>query len=126
MQEKRYFTVEEANRCIPQLVKAISKLQVLKDELEQLHAVLTPVFKVISSNGGHKDVPAFLKTAEAFQTTVENIEQLGCHLKGLEPGLVDFPHLRDGKEVYLCWRYGEPEIAYWHDIEGGFSGRKPL
>ena len=65
-------------------------------------------------------------TVEAFQTTVENIEQLGCHLKGLDPGLVDFPHLRDGKEVYLCWRYGEPEITYWHDIEGGFSGRKPL
>ena len=126
MQEKRYFTVEEANRCIPHLVEAISKLNVLKDELEQLHAVLTPAFKVISSNGGHKDAPAFFRIAEAFQIIVENIARLGCHLKGLDPGLIDFPHLRNGKEVYLCWQYGEPEIQYWHDIEDGFGGRKPL
>ena len=126
MQNKRYFTLEEANRCIPQLVEDISELQALKSELEELHAKLTPLFEVISSNGGDKRTPALLRTGAAFRDILERIARRGCHLKGLDPGLVDFPHLRDGKEVYLCWRFGEQEIHYWHEIEGGFSGRKPL
>lgn len=126
MQKKRYFTIEEANRCIPQLVEDISALQALKSELEELHAELTPLFDVISSNGGDKHTPVLLLTAAQFRHILERIAHRGCHLKGLDPGLVDFPHLRDGKEVYLCWRFGEQEIHYWHEIDSGFAGRKPL
>ena len=126
METKRYFTLEEANRCIPFLVKDISVLQTLKSELQELHAELTPLFEVISLNGGDKKAPFFLQTAEQFRQAVQRIEARGCHLKGLDPGLIDFPHLRDGREVYLCWRFGEPEIQYWHEMDTGFSGRKPL
>ena len=126
MQQKRYFTLEEANQCIPELTEDILALQALRDELAELHAELTPMFEVISLNGGDKRSHEFLRAGTQIRQTLERIANLGCHLKGLDPGLVDFPHLRDGKEVYLCWRLGEQEIRYWHETDTGFAGRKPL
>ena len=126
MQEKKYFTVEEANECIPELIIDISTLLELKEEIEKLHAELTPFFEAIPYNGGHKNALLLMQISEQFREIVKGIERHGCHLKGLDPALIDFPHLRDGKVVYLCWRYGEREIRYWHEVEGGFSGRNPL
>lgn len=57
---------------------------------------------------------------------VGEIEELGAEFKGIEPGLVDFPTVRDGEIVYLCWRYGEDRIAHWHSVDAGFAGRRPL
>jgi hypothetical protein len=126
MQEKRYFTLEEANRCIPELVDEISLLRAIRAQLAGLHAELTPLLEVVSSNGGSKRTPALLNATERFQEILDRIAERGCHLKGLDPGLVDFPHLRDGKEVCLCWRMGEKKIRYWHEIEDGFEGRQSL
>lgn len=126
MQEKRYFTLEEANRCIPDLTDEISLLRAIRTELSVYHAEITPLLEVVSSNGGSKRTPALLNATARFREILKRIEHRGCHLKGLDPGLVDFPHLRDGKEVYLCWRIGEKEIRYWHEIEDGFEGRQRL
>ena len=126
MQEKRYFTVEEANQCIPELVDEISQLRAIRNLLAGLHAEITPLLEVVSSNGGSKHTPTLLKATADFEEILERIAARGCHLKGLDPGLVDFPHLREGREVYLCWRINEKEIRYWHEIEDGFEGRQPL
>ena len=126
MQEKRYFTLEEANACIPELVDEISLLRAIRNLLAGLHAEITPLLEVVSSNGGSKHTAALLKATTRFQEVLDRIADRGCHLKGLDPGLVDFPHLRDGREVYLCWRMGENQIRYWHEIEDGFDGRQPL
>ena len=126
MQEKRYFTLEEANACIPELVDEISLLRAIRNLLAGLHAEITPLLEVVSSNGGSKHTAALLSATTRFQEVLDRIADRGCHLKGLDPGLVDFPHLRDGREVYLCWRMGENRIRYWHEIEDGFDGRQPL
>lgn len=126
MNEKRYFTIEEANECIAELNIDITELLELKEKLEHLHAELTPFYEVIPYNGGHKNALLLMQTGDKLRQIVKSIENRGCHLKGLDPALVDFPHIRDGKEVYLCWRYGEKEIGYWHAIDDGFGGRKPL
>ena len=126
MTKKRYFTVEEANACIPELNEEISELLELKDTLEELHGELTPFLEVIPYNGGNKNALLLMRTGERLREIVRIIEGRGCHLKGLDPVLIDFPHIRDGEEVYLCWRYGEKEIGYWHEIEGGYAGRKAL
>ncbi len=126
MQEKRYFTLEEANACIPELVDEISLLRAIRNLLAGLHAEITPLLEVVSSNGGSKHTAALLRATTRFQEVLDRIADRGCHLKGLDPGLVDFPHLRDGREVYLCWRMGENRIRYWHEIEDGFDGRQPL
>ena len=126
MQEKRYFTLEEANRCIPELIEEISLLRAIRAKLSAYHAEITPLLEIVFTNGGSPHTPALLKAIADFQDVLDRITNRGCHLKGLDPGLVDFPHLRDGKEVYLCWRVGEAKIRYWHDIEAGFDGRQPL
>jgi hypothetical protein len=66
------------------------------------------------------------KLAEQLARTIEEIQKTGCLVKDLEAGLVDFPSQRGGEEVYLCWKLGEARIGYWHGIEEGFAGRKPL
>ena len=126
MQKKRYFTVEEANACIPELTDEISLLRAIRVQLAGLHAMITPLLEVVSSNGGSRHTPELLKATARFQEVLGRIEARGCHLKGLDPGLVDFPHLRNGREVYLCWRMGEKRIRYWHEIDDGFDGRQPL
>lgn len=126
MQEKRYFTVEEANACIPQLVDEISQLRAIRNLLVALHAEITPLLEVVSSNGGSKHTPQLLKETARFEEILERIAARGCLLKSLDPGLVDFPHIREGREVYLCWRINENKIRYWHEIEDGFEGRQRL
>ena len=126
MQKKRYFTVEEANACIPELTDEISLLRAIRVQLGGLHAMITPLLEVVSSNGGSRHTPELLKATARFHEVLDRIEARGCHLKGLDPGLVDFPHLRNGREVYLCWRMGEKEIRYWHEIDEGFDGRQRL
>lgn len=126
MEEKRYFTLQEANGCIPELIDEISRLKALKTELVELHAEITPLLEVVSTNGGSEHTAAYLTATQRFDEIVERITRRGCLLKGIDPGLVDFPHLRDGREVYLCWRIDEDEIRYWHEIEHGIAGRQPL
>jgi len=66
------------------------------------------------------------KAEQELRATVEEIQQTGCVVKDLDEGLVDFPCLREGEAVYLCWKLGEQRIEYWHGIDEGFAGRKPL
>jgi hypothetical protein len=123
---KRYFTIEEANRFIPKLERDIAELKNLRGKLEALGAELTPLFRVIHHNGGHLKTPDFLQMIQRFHQGVDDIQSAGVLLKDINNGLADFPHIRNGREVYLCWRSGETEIRYWHDIDSGFAGRQLL
>jgi len=67
-----------------------------------------------------------LHLLEAFQSALQQLEALGCLLKDLSKGLVDFYTLRDGQLAFLCWKLGEERINYWHDIDSGYAGRQPL
>ena len=64
--------------------------------------------------------------AQELRRGIEQIHEFGCVVKDLDAGLIDFPALRQGQEVFLCWRLGESNIAFWHTIQEGFGGRKPL
>ena len=66
------------------------------------------------------------RLAAQLRQGIEEVQAFGCVLKDLEMGLVDFPAVRDGAEVYLCWRLGEDRIGFWHGIDEGYAGRKPL
>src|SRR5262245_65043753 len=70
--------------------------------------------------------PAARALVEEIDATVGEIEESGVHLKDIQLGLVDFPAERDGEVIYLCWQFGEPEVAFWHRVEDGFAGRRPL
>ena len=125
-ERKRNFTVEEANEFIPILEKEISELKTLREKLETLGAEMTPLFEIIRHNGGHLKTPEFLQLSAQFRQAVQRLNSYGCVLKNMDPGLVDFPHIRNSREIYLCWQFGEEEIRYWHDVDTGFASRQLL
>ena len=88
---------------------------------------LWPVLKKSIGNGGSKKAGELLPQFERIQAAVAAIDAMGIVLKDPDAGLVDFLNRRpDGREVYLCWRYGEKEVGFWHELNAGFAGRKSL
>jgi hypothetical protein len=122
---ERHFTREEANALIPQLGGLLSRLREAKDELTdtEAHEVLAESAPGNGGGGEGRQVGvAFLEVRRLLET----IEQSGIVLRDIDRGLVDFPAMRDGREVYLCWELGEDDVAYWHDLDAGYGGREPL
>lgn len=129
----RYFTVDEANALLPQLRSILETLQVKRRELQGRQQAMELIRRQATENGHYLAGEEFLRLKkeaefilEEFNAEVKNIETLGCQLKDLDLGLIDFPALREGREVLLCWKSDETEIAYWHGLTEGFAGRKPI
>ncbi len=122
----KYFTVEEANALLPRLTVLLELMFTLREETLNLRGEVWPVLEKAANNGGNRKTGELLELFKKFETLLKELNSFECELKGLEEGLIDFPTLRDGRQVYLCWKYGEPEVAYWHDSEAGFAGRQPL
>jgi hypothetical protein len=122
---ERHFTREEANALLPQLTAMLDRLREAKDDLTdtEAHEALS---EAAPGNGGGEEGKqvgvAFLEVRRLLET----IEQSGIVLRDIDRGLVDFPAVLDGLEVYLCWELGEDEVGYWHDLETGYGGREPL
>ncbi|MBI2477681.1 MAG: DUF2203 domain-containing protein [Planctomycetia bacterium] len=129
----KIFTVEEANARLPLVRAIVSDLMQLATELSERRDRLNQLSR--KRTGGSSDV---------YQAEVEQVEQelekeserltdylrellaLGVEPKSAMAGLVDFPAMVEGKLAYLCWKYGEPEVLYWHELDAGFSGRQSL
>lgn len=129
----RYFTREEANRLLPRLEALMGELVHRRQELLQKEQLLETLRARLAGNGHSPDREGIGRLRQEVEELIQqlrqgiaDVEALGCLVKDLEMGLVDFPTLRGGREVYLCWRLGEEEVAFWHSVEEGFAGRKPL
>lgn len=121
----RFFTLDEANAALPRLNELLTQLMTARRAIIDAQPELWPVLKKSIGNGGSKKAGAVLAEFERVQTAFQAIQALGVLLKDADTGLVDFPHRRlDGSQVLLCWRYGEPEVAFWHEVDAGFAGRK--
>lgn len=121
----RFFSLDEANAALPRLNELLERLMQARRVIIDARPELWPVLKKSIGNGGSKKAGEMLVEFERVQAAHKAIEAMGVLLKDADSGLVDFPHRRpDGREVYLCWRYGEPEVAFWHEGDGGFGGRK--
>ena len=130
---ERHFTPEEANALLGRVRPVAESLVAHRRAFTVAAARRARLTQRISGNGGDFDPqePSELdeqlqREAEAVAGAVEELQALGVLVKDLDRGLVDFPALRDGEEVLLCWQVGEGEVAYWHGLEEGFAGRKPL
>ena len=114
----RYFTVSEANALLPTVRPLVERMVELRRELRRRQESTGGA----SANGG-----AFEPRLRAeIAACVGELERLGVQVKELDTGLVDFPSLRDGEEILLCWRLGEGDVSWWHTPDGGFAGRQPL
>jgi len=121
-----YFTVAEANSLLPQVVSVLSEMMDARQRIIDAQPDLWPVLEKAVGNGGSKKAGALLSEFRRVENGARTLSEMGCILKDINTGLVDFPTIRDGHEALLCWRYGEPEVGYWHDAESGFAGRQPL
>ena len=130
---ERHFTVEEANALLPMVGPLVQRLVDERARLEEALQKRSDLAEVTGSNGGgfQPGVPGEVDSeveaaAEGIKECVEELTGLGIQVKDLDTGLVDFPSRRDGQEVLLCWQLGEDAVEWWHTLEGGYAGRRPL
>jgi hypothetical protein len=129
---RKYFSVEEANKALPlvrMIVSDIVRQDRVVEDLQQRLSRLTKERRRPSNDLYAEELAqsrAELEAEEAKLTNyIDELKRLGVEFKGSD-GLCDFYSIRDGREVFLCWRLGEPEVSYWHDLDAGFAGRQPL
>ena len=97
------------------------RLRILEKQPETWNAIEKSV-----GNGGNRTLSRMVKDFEKLDTLVHRILETGAQIKDINSGLLDFSALRDGREVYLCWKYGEGDIAFWHEVDAGFAGRQSI
>ncbi len=130
----KMFSVEEANSLIPTLELEFGRVARLRAELAPLiesvggaDAAVAILQRGAGPPQGLEHQAARLKDVAAeIAATVERINDLGCLVKDLDIGLVDFFSLRENEPVFLCWQFGEPAVAHWHPVDSGFAGRRPI
>ncbi len=127
-----HYTRAEAEALLPRLESMLRELQLLRDELADQEEQYTALRTRVLSNGHNvhgntqRIKMAIATTTAQITQRIHAIAELGVIVKDLEAGLVDFPALRGGREIYLCWRLGEDHIGWWHEVDSGFAGRQPL
>ena len=122
----RYYTVEEANALLPTLRPVVADILAARQRIVDAQPELWPMLEKAIGNGGSQKAGAVLADFEKIQRSIQAVEALGLQIKDVNTGLVDFLSERNGREVYLCWRYDEPRVDHWHDLDAGFAGRQPL
>ena len=122
-----YFSVSDANEILPLVIKKFNyakkaKAEVMKME-QQLTSEMTPTPSLEEYTINKRKLNSSITK---FYQSIEDLENTGVSLKGLDEGLLDFPAKRFDEEIWLCWKEGETEIKFWHEKDTGFMGRKPI
>jgi hypothetical protein len=130
---ERTFTPDEANAALAELRPIVERMVVHRRNLTQAQIHQVELVTRIAGNGGDmspsdlREAAATIeREAAALAECAERVNAIGAQIKSLEDGLLDFPARRGDEDVFLCWQLGEDEIRYWHGIDEGFAGRKPL
>jgi hypothetical protein len=129
----RYFTPDEANEALDELRPVAEEMVERRRELVEAQERRASLGAQVGANGGDLTPSDFAeaddeleRAASALARCIEQIQAAGVLIKDLDRGLLDFPSRREGEDVLLCWHVGEDEIAYYHGLDEGFAGRKPL
>jgi hypothetical protein len=123
---RKLFTVEEANALLPQIQEHLDDLTLHRDALREKAPHIEPILRASGENGGGRVGSEYGVEAYNLYLAIGRIRELGVLLKDLDMGLLDFPHEREGRIVFLCWHPPEERVEYWHEIEAGYAGRQPL
>jgi hypothetical protein len=131
--EPRLFTVDEANALLDHVRQAMGLVQEDKREFDRLSAEILAMEQKGGSNGNTSPISEIevlrgkaLLVRARVEAKLSGLRTIGVEVKGIDQGLVDFPSLRDGRVVYLCWQVGEDRVEWWHELDGGFAGRRLL
>jgi hypothetical protein len=124
MAEERLYGVAEADALLPELRERLARIREARQVILREAEVVKE--KVVADGGGTDAGRDYWEATTTLRAELERLAEQGILLRDPESGLVDFPAERDGKRVYLCWRFGEDRVAHWHPLDTGFSGRRPL
>jgi len=120
----RYFTIKSANEALPGVIEKFNKLKKQKNEIMKAEQELQMSASSLDQYMTQKQ--KLNSELTKFYQLIEELEETGVSLKGLDQGLLDFPSRRFNEDVWLCWKDGETEIKFWHELDTGFNGRKPI
>ncbi|MGD2057129.1 MAG: DUF2203 domain-containing protein [Anaerolineales bacterium] len=123
---QRYFTKQQANQLLELLNPLVKEMMQAAEVLLSHHPEMAPMLDKAINNGGIRKPGPALEASLKVQDLATQIKGYDVLIKDVRHGLIDFPSRRADRIVLLCWRYGEPEVAFWHEIDGGFAGRQPL
>ena len=133
MNELRVFTTEKVNRLLPQLTEMILQLQAKQHDIlakeaqiDALEILYPRKDEKTPSPELTKEIEAYNQGANQFYELLDEIHEMGCFLKDVDSGLVDFYTLYQGRVVYLCWKLGESEVGFWHEVGRGYAYHQPL
>ena len=127
---KRYFTLEEAHSTIPQVKRQVKQLQKIKRALDLLSSI-----EVEYTEPWREDLPEvnivkmnmeFHRLSYEFYASLSVLHDLGCLLKDIDQGIIDFLSVHEGRDIFLCWQMGENGISFWHEFDTGFENRKSI
>lgn len=122
----RHFTLAEANETLLFIRPLMDEVQRIRETILEKQPEAWPAVEKSVGNGGNRALSSMVQDFEKLEALVHRIQGTDVLIKDINLGLLDFPALKDGREVYLCWQYGEEEIAFWHEVEAGFAGRQPI
>jgi hypothetical protein len=121
--EGRFYTVEEANATLDRLREALPRIRKARREIlrsgERIQARA-------GADGGGEEGAAYMEAMSTLRREVERLAEEDIILRDADAGLVDFPSIREGRVVQLCWRFDEDSVSHWHEVDAGFGARKPL
>ena len=122
----RYYTVEEANAALVELEPLVGRVLALRARVSHQSRAIEALSAAPGSDLGGPLFSRLTVEVGEIEDLIDRIQSYGCVLKSLEAGLLDFLCERDGRDVFLCWRYGEPAIQYYHELHTGFQSRREL
>jgi len=123
---QKHFSLEEARALMPSLRQAFHDMHHRRDRVEKADEKLATLLRKTTGDIGGTVVNSLMMDLLQINTQLRLVQECGVVVKDLDRGLVDFPHMREGREVFLCWELDEDDIEFWHDIDAGYQGRERL
>lgn len=122
----KIFTLQQANEALDLIRPWMDEVQSIRQKILQQQPETWSAIEKSVGNGGNRALSRLVQDFERLDVLVHQILETGAQIKDINSGLLDFSALKEGREVYLCWQYGEGEIAYWHEVDAGYAGRQPI
>lgn len=122
----RYFTLPQANEAVKVIRPLMDEIQSIRDKILSSQPEAWTAVEKSLGNGGNRALSRIVQDLEKLEVLVQRILETGALIKDINIGLLDFPAMKAGREVYLCWQFGEGEIAFWHEVDAGYAGRQPI
>lgn len=122
----KYYTPKEANETLITIRPMIEEMMKIAGKIQEHQPELWALAQKAAGNGGSPTLSKLLPDFDRLHEILHQLQELGIEIKDLTTGLIDFVCLKDDREIYLCWKYNEDTIQFWHEIEAGFQGRQKI